>query len=283
LIQEGVPPIEAIRLATLNPAEHFRLSDRGAIAPGRRADLLVVEDLADLSISEVFSGGVPVARAGAPLDWELPPPPKPPSPSMRIDWVALDLRIPARDGPARVIQVIPHQIVTGVRELVPAMREGQVVSDPSRDILKIAVMDRHTGSGRVGLGLVTGIGLKAGAIAGTVAHDHHNLVSIGVDDDSILAAARSVARAGGGLAVAMGGQVLDVLPLPVGGLMSEESIQVVRDGLDRVLKAARALGSPLHDPFMAMSFLALEVIPSLKITDQGLVDVDRFEKVGLWI
>jgi adenine deaminase len=283
LIQSGVPPIEAIRLATLNPAEHFGLFDRGAIAPGRRADLLVLEDLANLSISEVFSGGVPVARAGVPLDWELPSPPAPPSPSMRIDWVALDLRIPAGDGPARVIQVIPNQIVTGVRELVPSTHDGQVVSDPSRDLLKIAVMERHTGSGRVGLGLVTGIGLKDGAIAGTVAHDHHNLIAIGVEDDSIRAAAEGVARAGGGLAVARGGQVLDVLPLPVGGLMSEEPIQVVRSGLERVLKAAKALGSPLHDPFMAMSFLALEVIPSLKITDQGLVDVDRFRKVGLWV
>jgi adenine deaminase len=127
------------------------------------------------------------------------------------------------------------------------------------------------------------MGLKMGAIAGTVAHDHHNLMALGVDDESILTAALRVSKMGGGLAVALGDEVLEEFPLPVGGLMSKEPIEAVREGLDRVLEAARALGSPLHDPFMAMSFLALEVIPSLKITDQGLVDVDRFEKVGLWV
>ena len=283
VIQEGIPPIEAVRLATLNPAEHFRLADRGAIAPGRRADLLILDDLEALAISEVFSGGVPVARDGATLPWKLPAPPAPPPPAMTVDWKAMDLRIPAREGTVRVIQVIPHQIVTGAGELVPSVAHGQVVSDPSRDLLKIAVMERHTGSGQVGLGLVTGMGLKKGAIAGTVAHDHHNLLAIGVDDESILTAAMRVAEMGGGLAVSLGGEILETLPLPVGGLMSEEPIRAVRERLDRMLEAVRALGSPLHDPFMAMSFLALEVIPSLKITDQGLVDVDRFEKVGLWV
>jgi adenine deaminase len=158
-----------------------------------------------------------------------------------------------------------------------------VVADPARDLLKIVVIERHTGSGRVGVGLVTGMGLKKGAIAGTVAHDHHNLLAIGVEEESILAAATRVAEMGGGLAVAVGGEILQDLPLPVGGLMSEEPIETVRKRLDRVLEAVRILGSPLHDPFMAMAFLALEVIPSLKITDQGLVDVDRFEKVGFWV
>jgi len=283
VIREGVPPIEAIRLATLNPAEHFRLTDRGAIAPGRRADLLIVDDLEAMAISEVYSGGVPVARGGSALHWKLPSAPAPPPPSMKIKWGALDLQIQAREGKARVIRVIPHQIVTGAEEMTPSLHQGQVVADPSRDLLKIVVIERHTGSGRVGLGLVTGMGLKKGAIAGTVAHDHHNLLGIGVEDASILAAATRVAEMGGGLAVALGGEILQDLPLPVGGLMSEEPIEVVRKGLDKVLEAVRILGSPLHDPFMAMAFLALEVIPSLKITDQGLVDVDRFEKVGFWV
>jgi len=283
VIREGVPPIEAIRLATLNPAEHFRLTDRGAIAPGRRADLLIVDDLEALAISEVYSGGVPVARGGSALPWKLPSAPVPPPPSMKIDWGALNLRIRAREGKARVIRVIPHQIVTGAEEMTPSLHGGQVVADPSRDLLKIVVIERHTGSGRVGVGLVTGMGLKKGAIAGTVAHDHHNLLAIGVEDESILAAATRVAEMGGGLAVAVGGEILQDLPLPVGGLMSEEPIETVRKRLDRVLEAVRILGSPLHDPFMAMAFLALEVIPSLKITDQGLVDVDRFEKVGFWV
>ena len=150
------------------------------------------------------------------------------------------------------------------------------------DLLKIAVAERHTGSGRVGLGLVRGLGLRAGALGGTVAHDHHNVIVVGADDRSMRTVVRALVRMQGGLAVAEGDRVLAELPLPVGGLMSAAPIEEVRAALDGVVEAARALGSPLHDPFMAMSFLALEVIPSLKITDHGLVDVDRFELVDLW-
>jgi len=283
LIREGMPPVEAIRLATLNPAEHFGLHDRGAIGPGRRADLLVVEALDELVVDRVYSRGRLVARGGKALDWTLSPPPHPPSPNMNLDWDRVDLRIPAREGRVRVVEVIPDQIVTGALDAEPTLRDGQVVSDPDRDLLKMAVLERHGGTGRVGLGIVTGMGLKEGAMAGTVAHDHHNVLSIGVDDASILAAARKVAEMKGGLAVVRGGQVVAALPLPVGGLMSQEPIEVIREGLDLVVSAARGLGSPLHDPFMAMSFLALEVIPALKLTDQGLVDVDRFEPVDLWV
>lgn len=283
IIQDGMAPIEAIRLATLNPAEHFRLEDRGAISPGRRADLLILDDLETLSISEVFSGGARVAENGKALPWDLPSPPSPPSPSMSVDWEEVDLRIPARDGTLRVIEAIPNQLVTGVQEMAPSVADGMAVPDPSRDLLKIAVLERHRGTGRIGLGFVTGIGLREGAIAGTVAHDHHNLLSIGVDDESMLSAARKVAEMGGGLAVALGEEAVEGLPLPVGGLMSQEPIESIRQGLDGLLKSVRVLGSPLHDPFMAMAFLALEVIPALKITDQGLVDVRRFEKVGLWV
>jgi len=283
LIQEGMPPVEAVRLATLNPAEHFGLHDRGAIGPGRRGDLLVVESLEELKVDEVFVDGRLVAEGGRALDWEIPAEPSPPPPSMRVDWGRVNFQIPGRPGRVRVIEAIPNQIVTGAREVEPTLARGQVVADPSRDLLKIVVLERHTGSGRVGLGLVTGVGLKEGAIAGTVAHDHHNIVAIGVDDASILSAAGRVAEMGGGLVVAREGEVLASLPLPVGGLMSRDPIEKIRADLDRVVGAARGLGSPLHDPFMAMAFLALEVIPSLKITDQGLVDVDRFEPVGLWL
>lgn len=157
------------------------------------------------------------------------------------------------------------------------------MADPSRDLLKIAVVERHTGSGRVGLGLVRGLGLARGAMAGTVAHDHHNLIVVGADDASMHAAARAVAEVDGGLAVVEGSEVLARLPLPVGGLMSDRPIEDVRSMLDEVVAAARTLGSSLHDPFMAMSFLGLEVIPHLKITDLGLIDVDRFEPVSLWV
>jgi adenine deaminase len=157
-----------------------------------------------------------------------------------------------------------------------------VVADPGRDLLKIAVLERHRGTGRVGLGLVRGLGLREGALAGTVAHDHHNLVVAGADDPSMVTAARAVAELGGGLAVGRGQEVVATLALPVGGLMSDRPVERVREELDRVVEAARALGSPLHDPFMALSFLGLEVIPSLKITDRGLVDVDAFELVDLF-
>jgi adenine deaminase len=283
VVQSGVPLIEAIRMATLNPCEHYGLRDRGGISPGRRADLVVIEELEALEITQVFAGGVKAAEGGKALPWEFLPGPEAPAPSMRVDEEALDFRIPARGGKARVIRVIPHQIVTEKEEVVPAIFGDQVRSDPSRDLLKISVIDRHTGSGRVGLGLVNGVGLRRGAISGTVAHDHHNLVVIGADDVSMKTAAAEVARMGGGLSVALEDRVLARLPLPIGGLMSDKPIEEVSAGLARVLGAARELGSPLHDPFMAMAFLCLEVIPSLKITDQGLVDVDRFEKVSLWV
>jgi len=283
LVREGMDPVVALRLATLNPAEHFGLQDRGAIAPGRRADLLVVEELASLEVSRVYAAGREAARSGEALDWNLAPPPSPPAPSMTVAWEELDLGIPARGGKVRVIEAIPDQILTGARTVRPRVYDGRVVSDVSRDLLKIAVVERHRGTGRVGLGLVTGLGLREGAMAGTVAHDHHNLVMVGVDDVSMLTAARRVAEMGGGLAVAREREVLQGLPLPVGGLMSPRPLEAIRRDLDRVVREARGLGSPLHDPFMAMSFLALEVIPSLKITDQGLVDVDTFRPVDLWV
>jgi adenine deaminase len=283
LVLEGMDPVAALRLATLNPAEHFGLKDRGAIAPGRRADLLVVEELGSLEVSRVYAGGREAARNGLALDWDLGPPTSPPAPSMAVPWEEVDLAIPARQGEVRVIEAIPDQILTGATTARPRLQDGRVVTDVSRDLLKIAVVERHRGTGRVGLGLVTGLGLREGAIAGTVAHDHHNLVMVGVDDVSMLTAGRRVAEMKGGLAVARKEEVLQDLPLPVGGLMSPRPLEAIRRDLDRVVQEARGLGSPLHDPFMAMSFLALEVIPSLKITDQGLVDVEAFRPVDLWV
>ncbi len=277
----GMDPLEALRLATLNPSEWLGLRDRGAVAPGRRADFVLTDAPDDFRPVEVWSGGRRVATNGRPEAWPDPTPP-PPAPSMRVDPREADLTIPGEQGRIRVIVAVPDQIVTGAREEEPTLRRGEVVADPERDLLKIAVLERHTGSGRVGLGLVAGVGLRRGAIAGTVAHDHHNLIVIGADDASMRRAASAVAEVGGGLAVAEGDQVLARLPLPVGGLMALGPIEEVRAGLDAVVGAARELGSRLHDPFMAMSFLGLEVIPHLKITDQGLVDVDAFERVGLW-
>lgn len=283
LIAEGVDPVRAIGLATLNPAEYFGLHDRGAVAPGRRADLVVVRSLEELRVEGVFSGGELVAAGGKALWPRATGSPSPPAPSMAVPDDALDFSIPRRAGRVRVIRAIPDQIATDAVDVRPTTADGEVVADTGRDLLKIAVVERHSGSGRVGLGLVTGIGLRRGAIAGTVAHDHHNIVVVGADDDSMRSAVGAVAGLRGGLAAADGGRILASLPLPVGGLMSEAPIREIRASLDGVVEAARTLGSPLHDPFMAMSFLALEVIPALKITDLGLVDVEAFELVDLWV
>jgi adenine deaminase len=281
LVAAGIPPLEALRTATLNPSEYFGLRDRGAVSPGRRADLVIASDLETLEVREVWVAGRRVARDGRAETWSLPSP-RPPTPSLRLDPDTLSLGIPGRAGTLRVIQAVPDQIVTRSATAEPRLVDGEAVADPARDLLKIAVVERHTGSGRVGLGFVQGIGLRRGAIGGTVAHDHHNLILIGADDRSMRTVARVLVRHGGGLAVADGEDVLAVLPLPVAGLMSTDPIEVVRRSLDGAVAAAHQLGSTLHDPFMAMSFLGLEVIPTLKITDQGLVDVDRFERVELW-
>jgi adenine deaminase len=208
--------------------------------------------------------------------------PASPGQSVRIDWGRLGIAIEARGERVHVIGVVPDQIVTERRVMDATVRDGFAVADPDRDLLKMAVIERHGRNGGVGLGFVTGVGLRHGAIAGTVAHDHHNLVVIGADDRSMLTAVRAVASAGGGLAVADGEVTMGVLPLPIAGLMSDRPIEEVRDRMAELIAVARQFGSTLHDPFMAMSFLALEVIPALKLTDRGLVDVGRFDFLPLF-
>jgi adenine deaminase len=282
-IAEGIDPVTAIRLGTLNTAEHYGLHDRGAIAPGRRADLVVFSDLAAPRAEIVFRNGEEVARDGRLLD-NRPRPPQITLPrTVHLDADRLDFTIPATSSQVRVIGAIPDQLLTDNLQIEATVRGGQAVADPKRDLLKMAVVERHHGTGRTGLGFVRGIGLREGAIASTVAHDHHNLVVIGADDDSMRTAARAIAGADGGLAVARGSEVLALLPLPIAGLMSDRPIEEVRDRMNELLAAAHQLGARLRDPFMAMSFLALEVIPSLKLTDAGLVDVERFEVVPLFV
>lgn len=284
-IAGGLDPITAIQVATLNTAEWFRLWDRGAIAPGKRADLLVFSDLADLRAELVFVGGRLVAREGemvierkaARVDDTAV------RASVRVNWEKLDLRVPVRGARLRVIGAAGDRVVTEALLLEPSIRDGEAVADPARDLLKMAVIERHQGTGNVGLGFVRGIGLERGAIATTVCHDHHNLVVVGTDDASMLTAARAVAEMGGGEVAAEGDRVLQSLPLPIAGLMSDRPLDEVRRGHDALLVAAADLGCSLHDPFMTMSFLALEVIPTLKLTDQGLVDVEQFALVDLWV
>ena len=282
-IEGGVDPLVALRMATLNVAEYFGLRDRGAVAPGRRADLIACRDLADLRPHLVWQGGTLVARNGALVDDDAPRLRPPLPPSVRVDWERVTFRLAASGRRARVLGLVPDQLVTHHLTEEVTVRDGEAVADPSRDLLRMSVVERHVGSGRVGQGFVRGLGLRRGAIASTVAHDHHNLVVAGADAQSMTTAARRAAALGGGLVAAAGEEVLAEVPLPYAGLMSDRPIEEVRRELDRSIAAAHALGSPLRDPFMALSFAALEVIPSLKLTDRGLVDVDRFELVPLWV
>jgi adenine deaminase len=270
-------------MASLNAAEYFRLGDRGGIAPGRRADLIAFSDLESPSIDLVFKDGVLVAREGKLLDegeeglepgW---------AESLNVRWSDLDFAIPAEGRRARAIGCTPGELVTEHRILDAAIENDRAVSDPARDLVKMMVIERHHGSGNVGRGFVTGLGLGRGALAGTVAHDHHNLVVIGADDVSMRTAAEAVAETGGGQAAALGERVLAHVPLPIAGLMSSRAPSAISEDLRALKKAAHQLGSKAADPFTTMSFLALEVVPSLKLTDRGLVDVERFEIVPLFV
>lgn len=282
-IDYGIDPIDALRMGSLNAAEYFHMRDMGAIAPGYRADMMVFSDLQAPSAEMVFRGGALVAENGIVTANVKRYEGAAMRNSMNVRWDNVDFEIPASGQRIRVIGSIPNQLVTEhIIEDTP-VHNGIVIADPTRDLLKMAVIERHLSSGNVGRGLIKGIGLQRGAIAGTVAHDHHNLVVIGADDTSMMTAAQGVEAIGGGLVIALGDQVIEQLPLPIAGLMSAEPIENVRANMDRLIAASHDLGSPLHDPFMAMSFMALEVIPSLKLTDMGLVDVNRFEIVNLFV
>ena len=286
-IASGLDPVEAIRMATLNPAEWFGLRRLGAIAPGRVANVFVFDDLRHPEARLVLSRGEVVARDGKMVAEYEPRPGAAPASAVagrcNVDWDRVRWDIPARTARVRVIGAPPDQLVTGHRVLPAKTAGGLAVADPSRDVLKMAVIERHRRTGNVGLGFVQGFGLKRGAIAGTVAHDHHNLVCIGADDLSMQSAARAVAAMGGGLVAAVGESVVARLPLPVAGLMSDRPVAEVASAYSTVVVAAQGLGSPLSDPFMAMSFMALEVIPALKLTDRGLVDVEQFQIIDLFV
>jgi adenine deaminase len=282
-IRGGVAPMTAIQMATLHPAERFGLHHLGAVAPGRQADLVVFSDLCAPQVEAVYVRGRLVASNGQPASGIERPDPLRAPPSMNVDLAGMDFAVSAESRRIRVIELIPDQILTRQSTESAPLAGHHLVSDPSRDLLKIAVVERHAGSGRIGLAMVRGFGLKQGALASSVAHDSHNIIVTGASDRDMLAAVSAVARMGGGLAVAAGGELIAGLPLPIAGLMSFDPVPEVSAALDRLLRAARELGSPLKDPFMTLSFLALPVIPALKITDQGLVDVNGFQHVGLFI
>jgi adenine deaminase len=277
------PAISALTMATLNPAEYFRLPDRGAVAPGYRADLVVVNNLADFTVEKVFKDGRLVAAAGSLTNDLTLPEETGLGAAMRVrDFSTTSLAIPATGEHVKVIQILPGQILTN-KLVVPTPAEaGLVRADLERDILKLAVVERHRGTGNVGLGLVQGFGLKQGALASSVAHDSHNIIVVGTNDHDMWMAVRHLLAVGGGLAVVTGGKVVADLPLPIAGLMSPLPLGEVAGRHGAVVRASRELGAKLDESFMALSFLALPVIPALKLTDRGLVDVDRFELVPLF-
>lgn len=282
----GIDPVDAIRMATLNTAEWFGLPHLGAIAPGRLANLIIFDDLQKPVPRSVYASGELIARQGEMLsDIELQQLAVAPNSLGKcdVDWADFSLKVPADGSTLRVIGARPDQLVTDSLTVPARVAIDRVIADPANDVLKIAVIERHRASGKKGIGFIKGFGLQRGAIAGTIAHDHHNLIVIGADDASMLAAAREVCRLGGGLAAADHETILARLPLPVGGLMSDRPLAEVAERYDELIRAARELGSTLADPFMAMSFMALEVIPSLKLTDHGLVDVEKFEVVDLFL
>jgi adenine deaminase len=276
-IAAGIDPADALVLASLNGALWHGLSHLGAIAPGYQADLLLLPELERIEPKLVLKAGRPVGeipRSDVP-EWVKH--------TVRIERVEPErLRIGWRDGfKTRVIGLVPDQIVTESLVDEPTVQEGAAVADRERDLAKIAVVERHLGTGRIGLGFVRGFGLQRGALASTVAHDAHNIVVVGMDDGDMAMAVARLAELGGGIVAVDGGEVLAELALPVGGLLSDAPLAEVVARSSACTEAAERLGCTGATPFLTMSFLALSVIPSLKLTDQGLVDVDRFELVPL--
>jgi adenine deaminase len=282
-IQLGLDPIIAIQMATINPAQYFPLPEIGAIAPGYQADLVVLENLDELKIHQVFKAGRLVAEKGKILAGVIDENKAKAENTFNVPKIfAAHFRIKAQGNRSKVIEIIPQQIITKKGFHQVKTKEGWAVADLARDILKIAVVERHQGTGNIGLGFVKGFGLRDGAIASSVAHDSHNIVVVGANDADMAQAVQGVVEMHGGLIAVKGGKTLASLPLPIGGLMSDRSIEEVRDGLNLLHQRVRGMGCMLEEPFMALSFLALPVIPELKITDKGLVDVTQFKILPLF-
>ncbi len=276
VVAGGVPAARAVRHATLVPARHYGLRERGAVAPGYRAELVVVEDLIDFRPNLVLHAGSVVAQEGHYLaETELPPIPSANTVHLGLlTESAFQLALASEQCP--VIGIVPGQLVTR-RETCRVQRvQGRWVFDPERDVVLIASIERHRASGHVGVGLVQGFGLRRhGALGSSVAHDSHNLIVAGTNPHDMLLCVRALEETGGGWVVASGGAVRACLPLPVAGLLSTASAEEVCRGLEELHQVTRSLGCSLPYPFGTLSFLALPVIPELRITDQGLFDVSR--------
>ena len=282
-VAAGVEAEDVLVLASLGGAACHGLRDIGAIAPGYRADFALLPN-AEFRPSRVYKDGRLAAADGEAIPIDTPPLPGWLTDTVRVGPLAAsDFGIPAGGGPVRVIELVPDQLLTGSGTEQPRIAGGLALADPARDLAKIAVIERHHASGRIGRGFVRGFGLRDGAFASTVSHDAHNIILVGASDDDMEVCVRRLAEIGGGIVVARAGGVLAELALPVAGLMSDRPGAEVAAALGDLRAAARSLGVTVRAPFMALSFLGLSVIPSLKITDRGLIDVDRFEIVPLMV
>ena len=282
-VGRGFDRVAAVQMATLNPSERFGLKDRGAIAPGRKADIVAVSDLVEFKVNLTVKDGKVVAREG-----KAYPLFKPLSDPKLLQTVKIkplnesSFRLNLEGEKAWVIGILPDQILTRKLSLpVKKDDQGMVISDPESDVLKIAVVERHRASGNIGLGLVKGFGLKRGALATSVAHDSHNLMVVGVTDEEMRRAIQEVEKMQGGFVVVDQKEVKASVPLPVAGLMSLETAEEVASQMEKLTQAAREIGVLLENPFLTLSFMALPVIPELKLTDKGLVDVAQFRIIPL--
>jgi len=267
-IRLGLNPVRAIQLATINPAEYFRRQWLGAIAPGYMANLIVLNDLPKLKIEQVFYRGKLVAKEGKPL-FPSPRAARGLTDTVRIKPFTIEaLKFSPSGGAEPVIEIVPGQIITRKR-----LEKIRAVPDPERDILKLVVVERHRATGNIGVGLVSGFGLKRGALASSIAHDSHNIIAVGASDEDIFTAIKEIKRLEGGLVAAAGGKVLASLALPVAGLLSDQPLETVVSNLEKLEKIAAGLGVKLASPFATLSFLALPVIPEIRLTDRGVVEV----------
>jgi adenine deaminase len=283
LLGAGFPLVEALRIASLNPSERYGIPDSGAIAPGYRADFVLFDDPARFVPGATYKRGRLVAKEGLCVA-PMPGPAKAPRDSVNIKWLsAEDFRIEDRGAKVRVIEAIDDSIVTGSLVVWPKVEGGYCVADPERDLAKLFVIERHRGSGTIGKGFLKGFGLKKGAIGSTISHDSHNLIVAGMDDASIFRAAKYLNKIGGGLVYVEGDTVVAELPLPIAGLMSDRDAAFVCARLADFSAAFESRGVTNPEPLMTLAFMALPVIPTLKLTNLGLVDVDQFSKVDLYV
>lgn len=277
-IARGVPPLAAYRAASLTAARAFGLADRGMLAPGRRADIVFLDDLETCQVSDVLAGGRPIGPA---LEQRRTiPAPGRDSVILRRPVTAEDFTVSGSGTGHPVMGIIPGQIITDFLTLDLSARHGGVEADCDRDVAKVAVVARHGLNGNIGRGFVRGFGLRRGALASSVGHDAHNICVVGADDGDMAVAVNRLAEIGGGFVIVQDGQVRAELPLPIAGLMSDAPFETVRDQLETLRAATRAMGVTLEEPFLQLAFLPLPVVPHLKITDHGLVDVGQMRVIG---